>query len=70
MGVNGAVGGGGCRDGVCVFDCTLGDLTSGCWNAGATTAAQIFTSNVIIIFPKSVPNNEAMLLAVVTAREI
>lgn len=61
MGVRGLGGG---------VDCTMGAFTGGCWNAGAITAPQIFTGDVVITASKSVPNNEAALLVVVTAGEI
>lgn len=48
----------------------LGTLMGGCWNAGATKTPQILAGDVTIMAPRSVPNNEATQLAVVTAWQI
>ena len=50
--------------------CTVGTFTGSCWNAGATTAPHIFTGDVVITAPKSVPDNKGTQLAGVMAMEI
>lgn len=52
------------KGGICLYQ---GSFTGGYWNAGATTAPQIFTGKTVTTARTSVLNNEAVQVAVVTA---